>query len=156
MKKILLTLTIALCLTVLVKAQDYNTAIGLRGGPFIGFTVKHFLNEKAALEGLVSTRWKGIEVTGLYEIHNQAFKVERLNWYFGGGAHVGFYNGDYTRWGTVGKGYVNAGIDGILGLEYNFSEIPLNLSLDWKPAYNIAGFSGFWGDNGALSIRYTF
>lgn len=156
MKKLFLTVTIAFCILVLTNAQDYNTGIGLRGGPFIGFTIKHFLNEKSAIEGLVSTRWKGVEFTGLYEIHNQAFKVDRLNWYFGGGGHIGFYNGNYAKWGSVETSYTNAGVDGILGLEYNFTEIPLNLSIDWKPAFNIIGYTGFWGDNGALSIRYIF
>ena len=34
----------------------------------------------------------------------------------------------------------------------------LNISLDWKPAINLvgAGDSFFWGDNGALSVRYIF
>jgi hypothetical protein len=41
-------------------------------------------------------------------------------------------------------------------LEYNFKEIPFNLSLDWKPALNLVGSSGFWGDGGAISIRYIF
>lgn len=156
MKRIVLTISVVFCLLAVTNAQDYNTGIGLRGGPFIGFTVKHFLNEKSAVEGLVSTRWKGIEFTGLYEIHNQAFKVERLNWYFGGGGHLGFYNGNYTKWDVVDKTYTNVGIDGILGLDYNFVEFPLNISLDWKPAFNIIGYTGFWGDNGAVSIRYLF
>ncbi len=156
MKKILLTLTITFGLFFTAIAQDYNTAIGLRGGPFIGFTVKHFLSEKSAIEGIVSTRWKGIEITGLYELHNRAFQVDRLNWYFGVGGHIGFYDGKYTKWDTVEKTYTNVGVDGILGLEYNFKEIPLNLSIDWKPAFNIIGYTGFWSDNGALSIRYTF
>ena len=156
MKKIFLAVAITFCLLVFVNAQDYNTGIGLRGGPFIGFTIKHFLNEKAAIEGLVSTRWKGVEFTGLYEIHNRAFKVDRLNWYFGGGGHIGFYNGNYTKWGTTENTYTNIGLDGILGLEYNFLEVPINLSIDWKPAINIVGYKGFWGDNGAFSIRYIF
>jgi len=156
MKKMLLTIAITICLSAFANAQAYNTGIGLRVGPYIGFTVKHFLNEKSAIEGLVSTRWKGIEFTGLYEIHNQAFKVDRLNWYFGGGAHIGFYNGDNASWGEAGKSYANFGIDGILGLEYSFKEVPINLSLDWKPAVNLTGDTGFWGDYGALSIRYIF
>ena len=122
----------------------------------MAFTVKHFIGEKSALEGLVSTRWKGIEITGLYEMYNQAFDVERLNWYFGGGAHIGFYNGDNTDWGTAGATYTNLGIDGILGMEYNFIEVPINLSIDWKPAVNITGNNGFVSDNGAISIRYIF
>ena len=156
MKKLILTFVVSFCLLIIAGAQDYKTGIGLRGGLYYGLTVKHFISEKAALEGLLSTRWSGFEITGLYEVHNRAFDVDRLNWYFGGGAHIGVYNGNHTNWGTVGTNYTNIGIDGILGLEYNFNEIPLNLSLDWKPSFNLAGYSGFWGDGGALSIRYIF
>jgi hypothetical protein len=48
------------------------------------------------------------------------------------------------------------GIDGILGLEYNFVEVPINLSIDWKPSFNIVNNHDFWADGGALSIRYIF
>jgi hypothetical protein len=156
MKKIILTLTLVLFISVFVSAQDYNTGVGLRLGFSNGLTVKHFLSQRSAVEGLLATRWRGFDITGLYEVHNQAFDVERLNWYFGGGGHVGFWNGDNTNWGDRGTNYTIVGIDGILGIEYNFREVPINLSLDWKPAFNLTGYTGFWGDGGALSIRYIF
>lgn len=139
-------------------AQDYRTGVGLRGGFANGLTVKHFTHEKAALEFILASRWRGVEITVLYEIHNQAFNTERLKWYYGIGGHVGFWNGDYTNkyWGDPGTSYTVAGIDGILGLEYSFSEAPINLGIDWKPAFNFIGYSGFWVDGGALSIRYIF
>jgi opacity protein-like surface antigen len=156
MKKLLLTLTLVVCIMAFASAQDYKTGIGLRGGLYNGLTIKHFISSKTALEGLLATRWSGFEITGLYEISNRAFDVERLNWYFGLGGHVGFYNGNNTTWGDAGKSYTVIGLDGILGLEYNFSEVPINISADWKPAFNIIGYSKFWGDGGALSIRYIF
>ena len=158
MKKIVITFLIVFSLVSLSYAQDYNTGVGLRGGFSSGLTVKHFIGSKSALEGILSSRWRGFQVTGLYEVHNQAFKVDRLKWYFGFGAHVGFWNGDYTNqyWGEPGTTYTVVGIDGILGLEYSFSEVPINLSLDWKPAFNFVGYSGVWADGGALSIRYIF
>lgn len=156
MKKLLLTFSLAVCFMAFINAQDYNTGIGIRGGWYNGLTVKHFLSEKAAIEGILSSRWSGFEITGLYEIHNQAFDVARLNWYYGGGAHIGFYNGDNTNWGTRGTSYTIVGIDGILGMEYNFKEIPFNIGIDWKPALNLFGYSHFWPDGGALSIRYIF
>jgi hypothetical protein len=150
MKKIILTLSLAICFVAVINAQDYKTGIGLRSGYYNGITVKHFISSKAAIEGLVYFRWAGTAVTGLYEIHSQAFKVERLNWYYGGGAHVGFYGSSYG-----GGSGTFIGLDGILGLEYNFKEVPINLSLDWKPAFDF-GYSHFFGDGGALSIRYIF
>jgi hypothetical protein len=156
MKKLLLSFALAICIMTVSTAQDYNTGIGFRGGPFLGLTVKHFIGDKAAFEGLLTTRWHGLEVTGLYEIHNPVFDVNRLKWYYGGGAHLGFYNGDNTNWGDRGKDYLVVGIDGIIGLEYSFQEIPVNLSLDWKPSFNFVGYSHFFPDGAALSIRYIF
>jgi hypothetical protein len=158
MKKIILTLTLVVFIAAFSSAQEYNTGVGIRLGTSQGLTVKHFISQRSALEGLLSTRWQGFELTGLYEVHDQAFEVDRLNWYFGGGGHIGFWNGDntYNRWGDQGENYVVIGIDGILGIEYNFEDVPINLSLDWKPAFNLSGYSGFWGDGGALSIRYIF
>jgi hypothetical protein len=156
MKKIVLTFLIAFSFVAINYAQDYSTGIGLRAGFESGLTLKHFISQKSALEGIVATRWRGVELTGLYEIHNQAFKTERLNWYFGFGGHVGFWNGNYAGWGTPGTAYTVVGLDGILGLEYNLKEIPVNIGIDWKPAFNVLGYSGFWVDGGAVSIRYIF
>jgi hypothetical protein len=158
MKKILITFLIIICLNSISKAQDYNTGIGLRGGFYNGLTVKHFISTKTALEGLLISRWRGFELTGLFEVHNQLADAERLKWYIGFGAHVGFWNGDYTysRWGVQGQNYTVVGIDGILGLEYSFREVPINIGLDWKPAFNFSGYYGFWADGAALSIRYIF
>jgi hypothetical protein len=156
MKKLGLTFLIAFTFIAINYAQDYNTGIGLRGGFESGITLKQFISNRSALEGIIATRWRGVEFTGLYEIHNQAFHVERLNWYFGFGAHVGFWNGNYADWGTPGSRYAVLGIDGILGMEYDLKEIPVNIGIDWKPALNVLGYSGFWVDGGAVSIRYIF
>ncbi len=156
MKKFLMTTIVMFCIVTLSNAQDYNTGIGLRGGLSSGLTVKHFIGEKAAIEGILATRWQGFIITGLYEIHNQAYEVDRLNWYYGFGGHIGFWDGSNVSWADDDNSYTVIGVDGILGLEYNFKEIPINISIDWKPAFNIVGYSGFWGDGGAISIRYIF
>ena len=158
MKKLLLTLLIVFGLMSVINAQDYKTGIGVRGGFTNGLTIKHFTGDQAAFEFLLGSRWRGFDITGLYEIHNRAFDADGLKWYYGGGAHLGFWNGDYTYkdWGYQGSNYTVVGVDGILGLEYSFKDAPINLSLDWKPAFNFVGYSGFWADGGALSIRYIF
>lgn len=98
MKKLLLTIFLATGLFLFGNAQDYNTGIGLRGGFANGLTIKHFVNNKAAIEGIIASRWRGLELTGLYEYHNRAFQTDRLNWYIGFGGHVGFWNGDNAHW----------------------------------------------------------
>jgi len=156
MKKLIVLCLIVFSFISVSSAQDYNTGIGLRAGYYNGLTVKHFISSNRAIEGLVSSRWRGFDITGLYEINHQAFSTPRLNWYYGIGAHVGFWNGDNTTWGDRGREYSVVGIDGIIGLEYNFIEIPFNIGIDWKPTINIIGYTGFWADGVALSVRYIF
>ena len=134
-------------------AQNYTTAIGVRAGLANGLTVKHFISENRAVEGILSTRWQGFSITGLYEIHANAFNNSHWNWYYGFGAHLGVYDGN-DSWGDNGVNYTIVGVDGIVGLEYRIVDIPINLSLDWKPALNLIGYSGFWADGFALSVRY--
>ena len=156
MKRITSTFIIGIILSSFSYAQDYNTGVGLRAGYSYGLTIKHFVSEKNALEGLFSSRWQGFQITGLYEYQNHFSSAERLNWYIGFGAHVGFWNGNNVKWGDSGTNYTVVGIDGILGLEYVFKEVPINLGIDWKPSFNFVGYSGFWSNGGAISNRYIF
>ena len=155
MRKGLLAIILIIYIGVLANAQEYKTGIGIRAGISSGMTIKHFFSHKTALEGLLTTRWQGFDITGLYEIHDRAFDVKHLNWYIGGGAHLGFYNGNYVGWGLTGTAYTIIGIDGILGIEYTFSELPVNIGIDWKPALNLIGYSGLWSEGG-ISLRYVF
>jgi len=145
MKKVLLTTLIIGFLSILnLSAQGYNTGIGLRGGLAQGVTIKHFLGKTSnAIEGILAFRWDGPFITGLYEIHDDPFKVDGLQWFYGFGAHIGFW--EETK----------IGVDFILGLEYTFEEIPINVTLDWKPAINLVG-DDYWLDGFALSVRYVF
>lgn len=156
MKKLFIALSLAVFITGSAAAQDYNTGIGFRGGLVNGLTVKHFMSQKGAVEVLVATRYKGFEITGLYEIHNPFVNADRLKWYYGAGAHLGFYNGENTDWDDDEGNYASLGLDLILGLEYSFEAVPVNLSLDWKPEFNLFGYSKFIGDGVALSVRFIF
>ena len=143
-----------------LKAQAYNTGVGLRLTAWWGLTVKHNLNEKAAIEGLLNTRWGGFIITGLYEHHFPAFGQDGLRWYFGGGAHVGFWGNKYNNgnywFDDNGRSQVGIGLDLIGGIEYTLPSIPLNFSLDIKPGFNFIPSATPYYDDGALSIRYVF
>ena len=158
MKKIALLLFGIVFTTFALKAQIYNTGIGLRGGLYNGLTIKHFTAKSTALEGIVSSRWSGIQATGLIEFHNQIGSRENFQWFYGIGGHVGFYDGKHTPISHQKENgaYTIVGIDAIVGLEYAFSEIPFSIGLDYKPAINLIGKQYFTGDAGALSIRYIF
>ena len=35
------------------------------------------------------------------------------------------------------------------------SELPVNIGIDWKPALNLVGYSGFWSEGGFSSDLYS-
>lgn len=156
MKRIYLAFIFASVSIFSLNAQNYDTGIGIRGGLFSGITVKYFLEDDNAIEGILETRWSGIALTGLNEYYFDSFELEGLYWYAGYGSHIGIWDGDNVGWSDDNGSEFVLGIDGIIGLEYNFSNVPINISIDWKPAFNLIGGDSFWGDNGGLSLRYVF
>lgn len=154
MKKLLFIFILTLGMAVAASAQDYRTSLGLRAGLPYGLTVKHFVSKTNAFEGIVASSYGGLVVTGLYENVHWTGKYPGLNWFFGFGAHVGFWDRSPYYDSVDATGVL--GVDFIVGLEYTFDEIPLNLSLDLLPSYNLIGHTGWNGINGGLSIRYVF
>jgi hypothetical protein len=156
MKRRIIIVFMLAVLSLASYGQDYRTSLGLRAGLPYGLTVKHFLNKHNALEGVLAARWQGFIITGLYENEHQTGQYPGLNWFWGFGGHIGFWGADEnpnlepTYSGSV------IGVDAILGIEYTFDEIPLNLSLDLLPSVNLIGHTGWGGINGAISIRYVF
>ncbi len=163
MKKVFLLVVSAFILSIStskLQAQNYTGSLGLRLGAYNGITYKGFINEKAAIEVYgtfrsYSSSYSFITATGLYEIHNAISNAGGLKWYYGGGITAGFYSFDKTYLGSNNTSTI-FGITGVLGLEYVFKELPINVSLDWSPTYYFSSGSGFTGDYFALSVRYIF
>jgi hypothetical protein len=127
-----------------VYKTPYTTALGVRLGGTSGATIKHFFRPATAVEGILGTFGNGFSITGLIEKNAQAFDVEGLSWYYGGGAHIAFYNGNryynvYGRDVTYRDNHdIGIGINGIIGLEYMLPDnIPVAFSLDLKPFIEI-------------------
>jgi hypothetical protein len=157
-KKILVAFTILIFTSSTAYAQYYKTGIGAKLGASNGISVKHFVSETNAIEGILNSRWRGFNLTGLYQIHNPAFNTAGFTWYYGGGAHIGIWNGnDRNPWfDEDDRSYTVIGVDGVLGLEYKFNNAPFTLSMDWKPAVNLIGYTGAWLSEGGLAIRYVW
>ncbi len=164
MKKILILSVFMISLaTVTTKAQNlssgYKTGLGVKlwndGG---GITLKHFVSNNNAVEAIGYFWNGGTRITGLYEFHYDIAGAPGLKWYIGPGVHVGLYNSRYydnnpNNDRTSGS---FVGIDGVLGLDYKFNGVPINLSLDWQPSFEFGDNRGFIGSWGGLGIRYTF
>jgi hypothetical protein len=130
-------------------SSSYTTALGVKVWDGAGITLKHFISDKNAIEAIGYFYKHGFRLTGLYEIHGPIPGAAGLKWYLGPGAHIGFYKAGYYK-----DNDLVIGIDGVLGLDYKFNGAPINMSLDWQPAFEFTeGFVGSWG---GLGIRYTF
>lgn len=156
MKKTLLIVFLAASFVTAAIGQDYKTSLGVRLGYPYGLTVKHFIGKKSALEGILASSWGGFVATALYEYENWTGKYPGLNWYWGAGVHAGFW--DAYNHPLIDDSYTGSviGADFIIGLEYTFDEVPVNLSIDLLPTYNIIGYTGWGGLTGAISARYVF
>jgi hypothetical protein len=153
MKRLLVIAMVLLLSVSFAFSQEIDTKkmdLGLRTGWPFGVSARFPMGEGKMLEANVGIGSSLLTVTGLYEFHKplKIGELEGFSWFWGFGAHVGIAN-------------LNLGIDGIVGLEYDFEPLinfPLSVSTDWKPALNflIAGgmFSNF-GD-ASLTFRYHF
>lgn len=159
MKKLLLIVTVMAASYGVTNAQstgsDYTTALGLKFYP-TGITLKSFIKPNRALEGIGYFYSDGFRLTGLYEIHNDIEGVDGLKWYIGPGAHIGFWNDTWKNQYPGRNGSAAIGIDGVLGLDYKISGVPINISADWQPSFNFIGYNYFEGGWGGIGIRYTF
>jgi hypothetical protein len=127
-------------------AQEYKMGLGIRlssANATVNNSVsfKYFLNQNNALEGLLS--FDPETVGALYE-HHLPLGAPGFQWFFGGGGYVAF------------SGENIVGAMGVVGLDYKFETIPLNLSLDWKPELNLVKDINFQAAAIGLSIRFAF
>ena len=164
MKKTLLLFSVVTIFSISLKAQEYKTAVGIRLGPGSpavsgGFTVKHFLDEKHAVEGILGING-GIGVCALYEWHQPIPTVEHLQWFAGVGGYAAYRNNTMVIPEENSTGYKSntayVGAAGIIGADYKFQDIPLNISIDWKPELNFIESVGFEASGVGFSARFTF
>jgi hypothetical protein len=145
MKKVLLISAIT-CLTYFVNGQE----LGLRFGNVTS------ADNNVAIDGVFSlgefnrihadvSFGHGVGIDALYDFAYYPFpNVANLNWYGGVGAFM--YIHDPFWFGGVGE----------IGLEYKFTEIPLNVGLDWRPYLSLIQEVDFYGGGFGLNIRYDF
>ncbi|WP_133274337.1 hypothetical protein [Hymenobacter radiodurans] len=132
-----------LLLSLAASAQKYRTAAGLRvGRDNFGVTVQQKIFERTTLEGIGLIGTREVSATLLAEQHF-GLLGKSLNYYLGGGAHIG------TQKDNGGFG----GFDAIAGVEYKIAFVPVVLSLDIKPSVEISSDDWFRFP-AALSVRY--
>lgn len=175
LKELVVVLSLLLVAHFATAQSNYKTGIGLRLGPMYGFTIKHFVSDKVALEGLITTGYYGRGVgpgpwgrggwygnpgalfTGLAEWHFPIGNVRGFNWFIGGGFHFGVLGGynDHPVF-PEDRSYILTGLDFIGGVEYTLANAPFTFQADFKPSFHLIEYFGVWYNEFALTARYTF
>lgn len=145
--------------TTTLSAQEYKTAVGIRlsnSAPMVNnsITLKHFLNEKTAIEALFSFGEPTLALGGLVEVH-KPLSTPGLQWYYGGGAYLGFVK-TFNPNKNINETNTNFGGQGVVGLDYKFVNLPLNISLDWKPELNLVSDINFEPAAIGFTARFVF
>ena len=142
-------------------AQSWYKAAGLRLGYPNSLTYKQFISEDGAVEVTLGTRGfntvRTLNAAVAYQIHNILLEDSfgSFRWYYGAGVGLTTYNFKNNFIGT--EGGASFSIQGYLGVDYTFKDAPINISLDWVPAYLLNGFgSGFEANSSSLGVRYIF
>ena len=157
----LLILTLIVALSSQVKAQDYDYAAGFRAGPNWSIAFKNFQQPELAMEGMLSFRNKGIQITGLVE-HYFPIKTKFkgwLFWYAGYGIHTGYYRKDDGKYESNSLTFRPIiGTDAMLGITYKLERSPFSFGFDFKPYLDFftANTVSVRFDDTALTLRYHF
>lgn len=164
-KKHFLVLLIAIgCFSATYSQSTYKSAIGLRAGYPIAVSYKQFITDPGAIEAFAGhvgyTGYGFFALGGLYEHHFPIGSIEGFHWYVGGGLGLNLWHFGNGIANADGYSSTNLSILGVGGVDYKFSNIPLNLSADVMPAFfigsNLYYSSAFRAGYGAVSARYTF
>lgn len=143
--------------------STYQASFGLRVGETSGIAFKKYFGHSKAIEGMVAPWHRGLSTTLLIEQYKPAFEIRGLHWYYGGGAHAAF-DLNYTLRNHWGDRYIyyqydgiGLGIDAILGIEYKIPPLPLAISLDIKPFFEVNTAGGTWmAIDPGIGLKITF
>lgn len=142
-----------------VSAQVDSKTIGLRMGGGFGYgaeiSYQQPMGVSNRLEVDLGVNRSGFGLNGIYQWVNDFSELaDGFNWYYGVGAGIGSYNFAYLN--DANKANVTTlGILGQIGMEYKF-EIPLTLSIDYRPGiFFSSGINGTY-DGICFSARYRF
>jgi hypothetical protein len=170
MKKGFLTvlLTIIVFPTIIqgqIALRQAGFRLGYRSGIFYQVSSEAG-NAEIAYNAMLSFRNNGIQFTGLKIVYETSLDGISPNLFFGWGygGHIGFIYSDHLKF--LGEDYYFhgerfcplIGADGWITTEYRVHEIPLNISLNVKPFFELTmpSFVRIMPGDIAVSISYVF
>lgn len=170
MKKIIFLAAVAFTCVAANAQSNYQHAIGIRFSSNVYYdaaaaSYKFFVSRPGAIElnlGIGDRRYwdnndyrhaRGVSFAGTYQHHFPIKPVPGLKWFVGGGLVLFNTNSRVPAYDGFGAGIYPTG-----GIDYKFSNIPLNLSADLRPIIHITAPDDFETVHPTVGIaaRYTF
>jgi hypothetical protein len=153
---ILLVCVFAISFGSSAQVFDKN-ALGLKFGGSFGdlsgavtqISYQRGLNSINRLEFNLSANLNSNGYLGFGGAYQWVWNIEGgFNWYAGPGASLGFVD-------TGSETDMFMGVGGMVGLEYRFPEVPIQLSLDINPTFGLINSYGLFTSIG-LGVRFCF
>lgn len=156
MKKIIIAIVAVFAMSTAANAQLSGIGVRLGGGQGFGAELSTMWNFGNRTE--IDLGWGSYNhhthftLTGIYQWQGEI--GSGFGWFAGVGARVAYWNWE-NGYGEDDSNIALA-LAGQAGIEYQFSAIPIQLSLDIRPAFYLLPSTDFqWGDI-AFGIRYMF
>ena len=183
---------IMLVIAISASAQNYKASFGINAGTFNGLSYKGFLFDHLVLQvdfgvniegtyGQVDWYSNGGVIGGshgmqtfytcelnpnlMYQAEITSGNAGTLSWFAGGGLSAGLMNSLDVR---NSHPTFKWGLNGIGGIEFKFSNVPLSMSFDLRPGYGMSTYSigtagvqatavnSFFDWKAAVGVRYVF
>lgn len=134
------------------KAQNYNTALGLRidagdGFTGVGFNAKHFFSRNNAIDAnLIFFDGDVIGLGAEYQYNAPVSGVAGLDWYLGVGPNF-----------LIGNNNTAVQIKPVAGLDLKVPNAPIDFAFDWRPSFTLTdNYDSVNAARFGISIRYAF
>jgi hypothetical protein len=152
-------------LSAQISTRQAGVRLGYRSGIFYQVSSETG-NAETGFNALLSFNNRGLQLTGLKIIYENSLNGISPNLYFGWGygGHAGYVYSDHVK--ALGEDYYFydkrfcplIGVDGWLSAEYRIRDIPVIVSLNYKPYFEITipAFVRFMPADFAFSFSYVF
>ncbi len=134
-----------------VYGQSYKSAVGARFGYILTADYKKSVGENKYVDFYAGFYGGGGFHGGVaLNINKPIEDVNNLYWYYGAGVFFSAYK--YNTYDNDLSTFY--GVNAVIGLDYEFEELPLDVSVDWMPGYYFGSYNGFGAYSGGLAVRY--
>lgn len=144
MKKFILFSFLIVGVATLSQAQELGIRFGDVTGGDVAVDALFTTSQFSMIHADVSFGNNGVGVDALWDFIYRPLGDIPMNWYMGVGPTVFLGN------------VVELSASGEVGLAYNFADVPISLSADWRPAFVLIETTSFQAGRFGINLRYVF